>query len=178
MKKKILSLSKVYTLIEPGPVVMVTTVRGEKPNVMTLAWHTMIDFEPPLLGIVMSDRNYSFKSLKASGECVINIPDVKLAQQAVACGNASGRTVDKFKAFHLTPLKASFVKAPLIKECFANLECKVIDARMATRYNFFILKVVRAWIDPGKRTPPTIHHRGKDIFMVSGRALRVPSKMK
>ncbi len=178
MKKKILPLSKVYTLIEPGPVVMVTTVRGEKPNIMTLAWHTMIDFEPPLLGIVMSDRNYSFESLKSSGECVINIPDVKLAKQAVACGNASGRTVDKFKTFGLTPVKASRVKPPRIGECFAQLECKVIDARMASRYNFFILEVVRAWIDPKKKSPRTIHHRGKDVFMVSGRALRVPSKMK
>lgn len=178
MGKKIFPLSKVYTLIEPGPVVMVTTARGGRPNIMTLAWHTMIDFEPPLLGIVMSDRNYSFESLKTSRECVVNIPDVGLAKQAVGCGNASGRTVDKFKAFHLMPLKASRVKAPLIKECFANLECKVIDARMATQYNFFILEVVRAWIDPRKKAPRTIHHRGKDVFMVSGKALRVPSEMK
>jgi len=178
MAKKIFPLSKVYTLIEPGPVVMVTTVRKGRPNIMTLAWHTMIDFEPPLLGFVMSNRNYSFKSLKASGECVINIPDVTLAKQAVGCGNTSGRTVDKFKAFHLTPLKASRVKAPMIGECFAHLECKVIDAKMAFRYNFFILEVVRAWIELRNKQPRTIHHRGKDVFMVSGKVLRLPSKMK
>jgi len=75
-------------------------------------------------------------------------------------------------------VKASRVKAPLIRECFANLECKVVDARMASRYNFFILQVVWAWIDPQKKSPRTIHHRGKDVFMVSGRSLRLPSKMK
>lgn len=178
MAKKMFPLSKVYTLIEPGPVVMVTTERKGRLNIMTLAWHTMIDFEPPLLGIVMSDRNYSFESLKASGECVINIPDVTLAKQAVKCGNTSGRTVDKFKSFRLTPVKASCVKAPLIGECYANLECKVVDRKMAKRYNFFILEVVRAWIDPAKKSPRTIHHRGKDVFMVSGKTLRLPSQMK
>ena len=178
MAKKNFPLAKVYTLIEPGPVVMVTTARKGRPNIMALAWHTMIDFNPPLLGIVMSGRNYSFKSLKASGECVINIPTVELAKQAVGCGNTSGRTVDKFTAFGLTPVKASRVKAPMIGECYANLECKVTDARMAFRYNFFILEVVRAWIDPGKKNPRTIHHRGKGVFRVSGKTIRLPSKMK
>lgn len=176
--KRAFPLGRVYSLLEPGPVVLVSTVRGGRPNIMTLAWHTMIDFEPPLVGIIMSDRNDSFRSLKTSGECVINIPDVKLAKKVVECGNTSGRKIDKFKTFHLTPVKASCVKPPMIKECFANLECRVIDAKMAARYNLFILKVVRAWIDPRKKNPRTIHHRGKDVFMVSGKTIRLPSKMK
>jgi flavin reductase (DIM6/NTAB) family NADH-FMN oxidoreductase RutF len=178
MAKKSFSLSKVYTLIEPGPVVMVTTARKGRPNIMTLAWHTMIDFTPPLVGCVMSNRNYSFDALKTTGECVINIPAAALAKKAVACGNTSGRDLDKFKAFHLTPVKASRVKAPMIDECFANLECKVVDDRMAARYNFFILEVVRAWIDPSQKNPRTIHHQGKGVFMIGGKTIKLPSKMK
>ncbi|HOE68531.1 MAG TPA: flavin reductase family protein [Candidatus Omnitrophota bacterium] len=176
--KKSFPLSRVYTLIEPGPVVMVSTALNGRPNVMTLAWHTMIDFEPPLVGCVISDRNYTFGILKKTGECVINIPTPDLGRKAVACGNISGRNADKFGRFGLTPVKASRVRAPLIDECYANLECKVADQRMAGRYNLFILEVIRAWIDPRVKNPGTLHHRGKDIFMLSGKTVRIPSRMK
>jgi flavin reductase (DIM6/NTAB) family NADH-FMN oxidoreductase RutF len=178
MKKILFPLDKVYTLIEPGPVVMVTTARKGRSNIMTMSWSTMIDFNPPLVGCVVSDRNYTFDILKTTRECVINIPDAGLAQKAVACGNVSGRTVDKFKAFGLTPVKASRVKVPMIKECYANLECKVIDQRMAARYNLFILEVVRAWIDPKEQNPHLLHHSGKDVFRISEKIVRLPNKMK
>ena len=178
MAKKPFPLGKVYTLIEPGPVIMVSTALNGRPNVMTMSWHTMIDFNPPVLGLVISARNYTFDILKTTKECVINIPTVELAKKAVACGNVSGRTVDKFKTFHLTPVAASCVKAPMVGECYANLECKLVDARMADEYDLFILEVVRAWIDPRKKDPKTIHHHGKGGLMVSGKRIRLPSKMK
>src|SRR3972149_3526070 len=136
--KKSFPLSKVYGLLEPGPVVLVTTAQKGRANVMTLSWLTMMDFEPPLVGMVMSDRNFSFAALKATKECVINIPTAELAKKVVACGNVSGRRVDKFKAFRLTAAPAARVAAPLIAECYANLECEVVDARMAAKYNFFV----------------------------------------
>ncbi|MEW6776606.1 MAG: flavin reductase family protein [Bdellovibrionota bacterium] len=178
MPKKSFPLSKVYRLLESGPVVMLSTARKGRANILTQSWHTMIDFEPPLVGCIVGDRSHTFEILKATRECVINIPSVELAKKAVACGNVSGRKVDKFKRFGLTPLPASRVKAPLIKECFANLECKVIDARMASKYNLFILEVVKAWIDPSRKNPKSIHHLGMGRFMVAGRTIRVPSKMK
>jgi flavin reductase (DIM6/NTAB) family NADH-FMN oxidoreductase RutF len=176
--KRTLPLSQVYRLLEPGPVVMVTTARAGRANVMTLSWHTMMDFEPPLVGLVMSERNFSFAALKATRECAINIPTVELASKVVACGNTSGRRVDKFDAFGLTAVPASRGAAPLIAECYANLECKVVDARMASEYNFFVLEVVKAWADPAKKNPRTIHHRGRGVFAVDGRTIRLPSKAK
>ena len=177
-RKKIFPLSRVYQLLEPGPVVMVTTVRKGQPNIMTMSWHTMMEFEPPTVGCVISNRNQTFDILKATRECVINIPTAELAEKVVGCGNASGRRADKFEAFHLTPMPASRVRPPLIAECYANLECKVVDARMAEKYNFFILEVLKAWIDPLKKDPKTIHHLGRGVFMVAGRKIKLPSKMK
>ena len=178
MAKRSLPLSKVYRLLEPGPVVMVTTARQGQTNIMTLSWHTMMDFEPPIVGCVISNRNHTFDTLKATKECVINIPTVELAEKAVGCGNTSGRKVDKFKAFRLTPAAASCVKAPLIDECYANLECKVVDTRMTAPYGFFILEVLKAWIDPARKNPRTIHHLGRGQFMVAGETIKLPSKMK
>jgi len=176
--KKSLPLSRVYRLLEPGPVVLLTTARKGRANVMAMSWHVMIDFEPPIVGCVVGDRGYTFGILKATHECVINIPTVELASKVVRCGNVSGRTVDKFRAFHLTPVAASRVKAPLIDECYANLECRVVDASLATKYNLFILEVLKAWIDPSKKNPRTIHHLGMGVFMVAGRTIKLPSKMR
>lgn len=178
MKKKSFPLSKVYRLLESGPVLMVTTADKERTNIMTMSWHMMIDFEPPIIGCVISDRNYTFEILKATKECVLNIPTVGMAEQVVKCGNTSGRKVDKFNAFALTPMAAACVKAPLIDECYLNIECKIIDTRMVNKYNLFILEGLKAWIDPLRKDPKTIHHLGKGVFMVAGETIKLPSKMK
>jgi len=176
--KKSFPLSKVYGLLEPGPVVLVTTAQKGCSNIMTLSWLTMMDFEPPLVGMVMSDRNYSFAALKATKQCVINIPTVELAAKVVRVGNSSGRRIDKFVAFGLTPRPARQVAPPLIDECYASLECRVTDARMAKRYNFFVLEVLQAWINPARKQPRTLHHLGKGRFVVDGRTITLPSRMK
>ncbi len=178
MAKRTLPLSKVYGLLEPGPVVLVTTIYKGRPNIMTMSWHTMIEFEPPLVGCVISNRNYTFDLLKATKECVINIPTVDLAEKVVGCGNTSGAKIDKFETFHLTPKVAKRVKAPLIEECYASLECRVIDTRMVAKYCLFIVKVLKAWIDPAVKSPRTIHHLGKGNFMVAGETIKLPSRMK
>lgn len=178
MVKRTFPLSRVYTLMESGPVVLVTTARKGRPNVMAMSWHTMIEFEPPLIGCVISERSHTFGILKATRQCVLSVPTVDIATKVVGCGNTSGRTVDKFERFGLTPVAASHVEPPLVAECYANLECKLIDTKLTTKYNFFILEVVKAWIDPAKRHPQTLHHLGKDLFMVAGKTIRLPSKMK
>ena len=158
--------------------VMVSTAGKGRANIMTMSWHSMLEFEPPLVGCVISNRNYSFDMLKASGECAINIPTVELARQVVACGNTSGRKVDKFQAFELTPVNGKVIQAPMIEECFANLECRVVDKSMVSKYNFFVLEVLKAWVDPLQKEPKTIHHQGKGKFMVAGESIQLPSKMK
>lgn len=176
--KRNFPLSKVYGLLEPGPVVMVTTVHKGKANVMTLSWLTMMEFEPPLVGMVLSDANFSFAALKASKQCVINIPTVELAQAVVGCGNTSGRTTDKFAVFNLTTKPAREVAPPLINECYASLECVVTDTRMVRRYNLFVLEVVKAWIDPQRKQPRTLHHLGQGRFVVDGEIITLPSNKK
>jgi flavin reductase (DIM6/NTAB) family NADH-FMN oxidoreductase RutF len=178
MAKKSYPLSQVYRLLEPGPVVLVTTAEKGRPNIMTMSWHTMMEFEPPLVGCVISNRNHSFGVLKATRECVINIPTVELAAQVVGCGNSSGRKLDKFKAFGLTPAAASCVQAPLIDDCYASLECKVADAKLVAKYCFFILEVLKAWIDTSRKHPRTMHHLGKGAFMIAGRTIKLPSRKK
>lgn len=176
--RKTLPLAKVYALLEPGPVVLLTTADQPHANIMTLSWQTMLEFEPPQIACVVSNGNHSFQKLQASGECVINIPTADLAEQVVGCGNCSGANVDKFAHFGLTAIPAAQVGAPLIKECYANLECRVIDTRLVSDYCLFILQVVNAWIDPSVQQPQTLHHCGNGEFMLAGERIKLKSKMK
>ena len=178
MARKSFPLSKVYGLLEPGPVVLLTTALDGRQNIMTMSWHTMLEFEPPLVGCVISNRNYSFGLLQATNECVINIPTVEIAEKVVGCGNTSGANTDKFERFGLTARPATQVGAPLIEECFANLECRVVDSEMVAKYCLFVLEVVKAWIDPAVKTLRTIHHLGSGNFMVAGEKIKLRSKMK
>jgi flavin reductase (DIM6/NTAB) family NADH-FMN oxidoreductase RutF len=138
----------------------------------------MVEFEPPLVACVVSSANYSFAALRATGDCVIAIPAVRLAPKVVGVGNCSGRNIDKFAAFGLTPAPAKTVAPPLVAECFANLECKVADTRLVDSYNLFILEVLKAWNDPAQKNPKTIHHHGYGTFMVDGKKIKLKSKMR
>lgn len=174
---KNLPLAKVYELLEPGPVVLLTTAHKGRANVMTMSWQTMVEFEPPLIACVVSNANYSFAALRATKECVIAIPALELASKVVAIGNCSGREVDKFTKFGLTPAPAKCVAPPLVAECFANLECRVIDSHMVNQFNLFVLEVLQAWTDPAQKNPKTIHHHGYGSFVVDGERIRLKSGM-
>ena len=173
-----LSLSKVYRLIEPGPVVLLATAHKGTPNVMTMSWHMMMEFEPPLLACIVSSANHSHAALRATGECVIAVPARKLAPKVVKVGNSTGRRLDKFAAFGLTPLPAARVRAPLVAECFANLECRVRDTRLERPYNLFVLEVVQAWTDPAQKNPKMLHHHGFGSFTADGPAFTLKSRMR
>ncbi len=175
---KSLALSKVYQLLEPGPVVLLTTSHLHRANVMTMTWHTMVEFEPPMVACVVSEDDFSFRALRVTKECVISIPAATLASTVVEIGNCSGRSIDKFRAFGLTPVRAKVVQAPLIAECFANLECRVIETRLVKRFNLFVLEVQKAWIDPANRSAKTLHHAGRGKFVIDGRTLQLQSKMR
>jgi flavin reductase (DIM6/NTAB) family NADH-FMN oxidoreductase RutF len=175
---KELPLSKVYQILEPGPVVPLTTSRKGRANVMAMSWHMMVEFEPPQVACVVGSADYSFEALRATKECVIAVPAVELAEKVVQVGNCSGRDIDKFGTFGLTPTPAERVKPPLVAECFVNLECGVVDTRLVNKYCLFILEVLKAWSDPQQKNPKTIHHRGYGEFAVDGEIIRVKSKMR
>ena len=80
--------------------------------------------------------------------------------------------------FRSTPAPVQRVAAPLVAECFANLECKVADTRLVNKYNLFVLEVLKAWIDPAQKNPKTIHHHGYGRFTVDGAMINLKSRMR
>ena len=155
-------------LLEPGPVILVTTARAGQNNIMTISWHMVMDFTPRF-ALLTGPWNFSYKALVETRECVIAIPTVDLSKKVVGIGACSGAETDKFEKFELTPLKAKSVKAPLIKECLANIECRVTDH--IKKHDILVLQAVRAWIDPARRERRTIHANGDGTFVVDGRTV-------
>jgi flavin reductase (DIM6/NTAB) family NADH-FMN oxidoreductase RutF len=163
-----LRLSKAFTLIEPGPVVLVTTHDGKKNNVMTISWTMVVDFTP-VFAITTGEWNHSFTALRKHRECVIAIPTVDMLDQVVGIGTCSGADTDKFVRFGLTPVQGRIVKAPLIRECLANIECKVVE--IVGRHNIVVLEAVAAYVDPAHKERRTVHAVGDGTFVVDGRTL-------
>ncbi len=163
-----LELSKAFTLMEPGPVVLVTTNDGQKDNIMTISWTMVMDFTP-VFAIVTGEWNHSFAALRKNRECVIAIPTVDMLDKVVGIGTCSGTDTDKFAKFKLTPVPGKVVRPPLIKECLANIECKVTD--IIEKHNIVVLEAVAAHIDSARKEKRTIHAVGDGTFIVDGRKI-------
>ena len=163
-----LELRKAFTLIESGPVVLVTTHDGTKDNIMTISWTMVLDFTP-VFAITTGQWNHSYKALRKNRECVIAIPTVDLLDKVIGIGTCSGADTDKFAKFKLSPMQAKLVRPPLIKECLANIECKVID--IVKKHNIVVLEAVAAYIDTARKEKRTIHAVGDGTFIVDGRKI-------
>ncbi|WP_152988267.1 flavin reductase family protein [Paracoccus sp. MKU1] len=160
-----LALSRAFTLIEPGPVTLVTTHDGGKDNVMTITWTMVMDFAP-IFAITTGPWNHSWAALCDRRECVIGIPTVDLIDTVVGIGTCSGADTDKFARFGLTRAKARHVGAPLIRDCLANIECRVID--IVERHSIVVLEGAAAWIDAAREERRTLHAVGDGTFVVDG----------
>ena len=163
-----LQLGKAFTLMESGPVVFITTNNGERDNVMTISWTMVIDFKP-IFAITTGPWNYSYTALRKFRECVIAIPTVDLIDKVVSVGTCSGSDVDKFERFGLTAIKGRHVRAPLIKECVANIECRVVD--IVSKHNIVVLEGLSAYRDDARKEKRTIHAVGDGTFIVDGRKI-------
>jgi flavin reductase (DIM6/NTAB) family NADH-FMN oxidoreductase RutF len=170
------SLEKVHRLIEPGPLVLVSTSDGERSNLMTNGFNMPVR-HGGILALVIGRWDHSFTALRDTGECVIGIPTVDLLETAVDIGNVSGVAVDKWERFGLTPLPADRVGPPLIDECIANLECTVADDRLVDDYDLWLLRVEKAWVDPSAAGAPEVHHRGNGTFSTNGGILDLRDRM-
>ena len=161
-----MQLSKAFTLIEPGPVVLVTTWDGKKNNIMTISWTMVMDFTP-VFALTTGPWNHSYAALSKSRECVLAIPGVDLIDRVVGIGTCSGADTDKFEKFKLTAMKAERVGAPLIGECMANIECRVID--IVERHSIVVLEGLAAWFDDSRKERRTLHAVGDGTFIADGR---------
>jgi flavin reductase (DIM6/NTAB) family NADH-FMN oxidoreductase RutF len=142
-------LPKAYLLLNHGPTVLVSSAHGERRNVMAAAWNMALDFDPPKVAVVIDKSTLTRELVEASGEFVLNVPSRQQAAMSLSVGTTNGREVDKFAAGDVIAEPASMVAAPLIGNCLAWLECRVIpEPHIQKTYDLFLGEVVAAWADP------------------------------
>lgn len=161
-------LRKAFTLLEPGPVVLVTTNDGRRDNIMTISWTMVVDFTPKF-ALTTGAWNHSYAALRKTRECVIALPTVDLLDTAVGIGTCSGADTDKFARFGLTAVPGRHVRAPRIRECLANIECRVVD--IVRRHDIVVLEGIAAWHDPARKERRMLHAVGDGRFIADGRVL-------
>jgi flavin reductase (DIM6/NTAB) family NADH-FMN oxidoreductase RutF len=151
-----------FQLLYPRQVILATSHSGGKSNIITLGWHCPLSFKPPLIGISVGKTRFSHSLIEKGREFVVSIPTEEMLEKVLLIGNKSGRDTDKFTEFKLTPLQATAVKPPLIKECPINIECKVVGELDAGDHTLFSGEVVASHASPPK---------GKLLFDMGGRKL-------
>lgn len=180
--------SKVYRLIEPGPVLLVITgsLKDSTHNIMTAGFHMVMQHQsPPLIGITIGPWDASFAALEQQRECVLAIPSVEMANTVVDIGNCSADDDDdtsKWGRFGLSAVPSGRLKTPLVGDpnIISNIECVVEDSKMVRKYSLWVLRPVKAWINPDKRPGEggkMFHHRGNGTFVVDGDVLNLQDRM-
>lgn len=146
MKAKIENL-KGLRLLNPGPLVLISSKYQGKSNIVTAAWTSPVSHSPPLISVSLSTKKLSHILIGNSKEFTVNIPSIDLLDKVMQCGSESGRNVNKFKQFKLKEVKGKKVSCPSIKECFAFIECKVIDSFLCGDHYLFIGEIVHCEIE-------------------------------
>jgi flavin reductase (DIM6/NTAB) family NADH-FMN oxidoreductase RutF len=174
--KQDVPLEKIRRYLEPGPIVLVSSSWKGRRNIMTMGWHTVMEFSPSLVGCVIASSNHSFDLVKQSRECVINLPTTALLNAVVGIGTTSGSEIDKFEHFGLTPEAVEGVDAPAIRECHAHFACRLHDDSLVDKYNFFIWEVITARAARTPKHPETVHYAGDGVFIAAGKVVSRRSK--
>ena len=127
----------------PEPLCLVTTADEHgKPNVMTAGWQMQTSVHPPMIGISIAKGYYSHELIKKTREFVVCFPGEDMIEQVLTCGASSGRTVDKFAAANLTAVPATKVSPPIVAECLAAFECKLVSELTTGDHTLFVGEVV------------------------------------
>jgi len=160
-----ISLSSAYRLLHPMHTVLVSCIgKNGKPNIITLAWAMPTSINPPLVAVSIAPKRHSHVLIEESREFVVNIPTMKILNETLFCGRTSGREHDKFKETCLTPLPSRKVKAPIIKECIAHLECKLHSKFTTGDHTVFVGEVIEAYVHKEVFTEKYDLKKAKMIF--------------
>jgi flavin reductase (DIM6/NTAB) family NADH-FMN oxidoreductase RutF len=131
-----------------GNVVLVTCCdKNGRSNIITVGMCMPISIDPPQVCIGIAPERYSHDLILEQGEFVVNSPSIALKDKMHLCGIKSGRDLDKFKEFGLTPIPAKMVRPPLIKECFGHIECEVVNRVKCGDHTLFVGGVLSASAD-------------------------------
>lgn len=182
-KKVQVDLGQAYRLLHPKHTVLVTCVdKAGKANIITLAWSMPVSVDPPMIAMSIRPQRYSHRLIEETGEFVVNVPTMKIVRETLFCGRISGVEYDKFRGAPLTAAPAKKVRSPIIKECVAHLECKLVKTIPTGDHTLFVGEVVAAYVNKGvfdkafnvRKVKPVFHMGGDSFVTISPRVVTPP----
>jgi len=168
-------LERAFTYLESGSVLLVTTHDRRKDNVMTISWQMVLDFTPRF-AICTGSWNESFEAILRTKQCTLCVPTVDMIEKVIGIGIAHASECDKFKHFHLKKQAPSRIKAPLVADCLAAVECELVD--YVKKHDILVLKGVQLWENPLKKERRVIHANGDGTFFADGEFYNLREKMR
>ena len=136
---------------------------------MALAWHTLLEDAPARIACILRSQGRTFQALQQTGECVLNMPLDHHLEQVLLCGSLSGHDADKLALCGWSTRPAASVQVPLLAECHAHVECRVVQLDMEGDYNLCLLEPLHVWVDR-QLEPEHVPPRRLD-FHLAGRSL-------
>ena len=140
-----------------------------------------VSIEPMLIAIAVSPRRFSHDLIARSREFVVNVPPSRLLPAVWYCGTVSGRDGDKFDGAGLTAAQANVVSAPLVAECLAHIECRLVKTVTVGDHSLFVGEVASVSAESGafdrhlrlRGRYHTLHHLGGPRFVTSAGTILV-----
>ncbi|MEM3445594.1 MAG: flavin reductase family protein [Thermoplasmata archaeon] len=163
-----INLGEAYRLFPAFPVALVTCGTPEHTNIITIGMCHIFSFSPPLIGIGVAPKRYSYKLLKEHGEFVVNLPTRNLADAVMKCGSTSGNNVEKFSYAGLTKIPSKKVSTPSIKECPLRFECITRQEFTTGDHTWFVGEIVHCEAE---------EHSKEELLLYWGGEFRVPGNV-
>jgi len=126
----------------PAVVAVVTARIGEKANAMAAAWHSSLSFEPPLYGVAISPKRFTYDLILEAGEFGVNFLPFDKAGIIAAVGGSTGREVDKFEAFKIAEEKPVLTSVPILQDAYAAYECKLVSHHTFGDHTWFVGEIL------------------------------------
>lgn len=126
----------------PRVAAILTVNNNGKKNAMAVAWHSSISFKPPLYGVSVAPKRYTYHLIVESGEFGINFMPFELAEIIASVGGSGGNQIDKFRKFNLAEDKPLKTNVPILKEAYAVYECKLVDNKTYGDHAWMVGEIV------------------------------------
>lgn len=168
-------LRRAFTWLESGAVLLVTTNNGTRDNVMAISWQMVMDFTPRI-AISTGSWNESFQTILDQKECCLCIPSFDQLDTVVKIGVRHGSEGDKFELFNLPRMQAELIKAPVITNCLAAIECKLED--YVENHGLLILQGLQLWENDAIKENRVIHANGDGTFFADGEFRNLRERMR
>jgi flavin reductase (DIM6/NTAB) family NADH-FMN oxidoreductase RutF len=137
----------------PERIVWAVAAHEGRRSICPLGWKMNTSGSPLMMAISVAPSRFTHDLIAGSGQFVLAWPGEDLAEATMFCGTHSGRDVDKFAALKLTPFAGEQVKAPLIAECIANMECRLAGQLTTGDHTIFVGEVLAGWMHENPKRP-------------------------